>query len=370
MRFLQLILAFQTDERREQPLQYTALSETLKGFPDRFISTSSEATSVTASSPEGHKGSSKLPLSCLVEAPKDPKQVDTIEPRWNCSTLFEINDERTNALYHHELTAGFHSRTPGFLKYGLRFAPSNNQDNIYRTITISGIPKDVSLHTILETVRGGAVVEAKLLDTLKMTCFNTARIIFLYENSAFVFEELTKKQPITFGGIVAKVAIVPTPTWPIRPELLEAILNHRHSRCLAIRNFPCSISPSRLRRDIEPSKELNLDHLLHTEMREDGTVWLEFSSIDWAGSAYAILSSTRDYHSCKTFFTADPCCLPVNTLSPFTESGSTSVKLDSADTEQRSMDLPYNCPSPTTETSFSESSEGTNIADMIASMEL
>ena len=37
-----------------------------------------------------------------------------------------------------------------------------------RYFTISGIPENVSLHMVLDTVRGGAVVEAKLLDTLKI----------------------------------------------------------------------------------------------------------------------------------------------------------------------------------------------------------
>ena len=44
--------------------------------------------------------------------------------------------------------------------------------------------------------------------TLKITGSNTACIVFLYENSAFVYEEHTKKQPVTFNGIVAKVAVV------------------------------------------------------------------------------------------------------------------------------------------------------------------
>lgn len=365
MIFLQLILAFQTHERSEQPLRYTALSETLKGFPDRFISTPSE----DALSPDESSSDSKLLRSCLAQAPNDPKHVDSIEPRWNCSTFFDINSDRTEALYHHEHTAGFHSRTPDFLNYGLRFIPNENQ-NVYRTIMISGIPKNISLKVVLDNVRGGTIVEANILDTLTMTASITARIVFLYENSAFVYEEHTKKRPLKFNGTLATVAVVPTPTWPIRPELHEAILNHRHSRCLAVRDFPRSISPSRFRRDIELSKELNLDDLLHTAMREDGTVWLEFSSIDRAGRVYAMLSSSPKYRGCKPFFTADPCCLPVNILIPFTLPDSTIVREASADTEQRGQDLPSNCPSPTTETSFSESSEGTSPADMMASMEL
>ena len=369
MIFLQLILAFQTDERSEQPLQYTALSEALKGFPDRFMSTSSGNASVTSSSPEGSKDDSKLSLSCLVQAPKDPKHVDSIEPRWNCSTFFEINNGLTDSLYHHELTEGFHSRLPDFHNYGLRFIPSDNQ-NIYRTITISGIPENISLRMVLDVVRGGAILESQIFNTLKITGSSTARIIFLYENSAFVYEGHTKKQPITFNGIVAKVAVVPTPTWPIRPELLEAVLNHRHSRCLAIRNFPRSISSSQFRRDIELSKELNVDQLMHTEMREDGTLYSQFASVDGAERAYETLSNLVAYRGCKLFFTIDPCILPVNTLLPFTKIDSTIVKEDSAEKEQRSQDLPYNCPSPTTETSMSVSSEGAIPTDMMASMEL
>ena len=44
--------------------------------------------------------------------------------------------------------------------------------------------------------------------TLKITGSNATHMVFHYENSAFVYEEHTKKQLITFNGIVAKVAVV------------------------------------------------------------------------------------------------------------------------------------------------------------------
>ena len=48
---------FQTNERSERSLEYTALSEALKGFPDRYFSTPSEDAS-----PDGSKGSFCTPI--------------------------------------------------------------------------------------------------------------------------------------------------------------------------------------------------------------------------------------------------------------------------------------------------------------------
>ena len=73
-------------------------------------------------------------------------------------------------------------------------------------------------------------------------------------------------------------------------------------------------------------------------MSEDGTVWLEFSSIDGAGRAYRMLLSSWAYRGCKPFLTPDPCILPVNTLLPLTKIDSTIVKEEPVDKE-RSFEL-------------------------------
>ena len=419
---LQLILAFQINEQSGNFEQHTASLAALKGSTEAsgssegYISTLSERASPSASFgassnaksvsftsglagskgtsggdislwqnyaaySAGDEGSSRLPTphrteksalpaSSLFKALEEPKHVASTEPRWSRSTFFEIDRELSGALLINQRTAGLDDlRHPDFFKYGLRFAPSRNQRNVYRTVTISGIPANITMRMILDGVRGGVVLESSLLNTLKVTGSNTALIIFLHEHSALAYEEHAKKHPIMFSGLVAKVTVVPTPTWPIKPKLRKAVFDHQHSRCLEVHNFPRSISPSGLRKDIGHCEELKLNHLIHMEMRKDGTLLLQFSSIDGAGWAYGMLSSFRAYRDCEPFFTPDPCSQSLETLHPLTKIDSNVAKVVSANEEQKGQNPADNCPSPTTEISFSVSSDGISSSELIASKE-
>ncbi len=419
---LQLILAFQIDEQSGNSGQDTASLAALKasteasGSSEGYISTLSERASPSASFGDssnaesvsvtsslagnkansegnisllqqnaaynaGGEGSSRLamphrseksalPASSLFKVLEEPKHVASTEPRWSRSTFFEIDRELSGALFINQRTAGFDDlRYPGFFKYGLRFTPSHDQRNVYRTVTISGIPANITLRMILDGVRGGAVFESKLLDTLKVTGSNTALIIFLHEHSALAYEEHAKKHPIIFSGLVAKVTVVPTPTWPIKPKLRKAVFNHQHSRCLEVYQFPTSISHSGLRKDIGHCEELNYDDLVHIEMREDGILMLQFSSIDGADWAYGMLSSLRAYQNCAPYFTSDPCSQSLETLLPLNKIGSNVAKEVSVNDEQKKQDFPYNCPSSITKTSCSVSSDGVSTSELTASKE-
>ena len=415
---LQLILAFQINEHSGNSDQHTASLASLKGCTEAngssegYISTlseraspsasfgaSSNAESVSVSSSlasykgnsegsislwqkyaaysAGDEGSSRLatphrseksalPASSASKALEEPKHVASTEPRWSRSTFCEIDRELSGALFINQRAAGSGDlRHPDYFKYGLRFNPSHDQRNVYRTVTISGIPANATICMILDGVRGGAILESKLFNTLKVTGSNTALIIFLHEHSALAYEEHARKHPIIFGGLVAEVTVVPTPTWPIKPTLHKAVFNHQHSRCLEVHDFPRSISPSRLRKDIGHSKELDLDHLIHMEMRKDGTLLLQFSSIYGAGRAYGMLSTFRAYRGCKPFFTSDPCSQSLETLLPLTEIDSNVAKELLANKEQKSQDSVYGCPSSITRSSSSVSSDGVSSSELI-----
>ena len=406
---LQLILAFQISEQSGSSEQHTASFASLNGpteaigSSDGYFSTLSERTSPStsfgassnaesvsvSSSVAGNKGNSEgnislwqeyaacsagdegssqlatphrsekiaLQARSLVKALEEPKHVASTEPRWSRSTLFGIDRELSGALVINQRTVGFNDlRHPDFFNYGLRFTPSHNQRNVYRTVTISGIPADVTMRIILDSVRGGAILESKLLNTLKITGSHTALIIFLHEHSALAYEEHARKHPIILGGLVAGVTVVPTPTWPMKTKLCKAVFDHQHSRCLEIHNFPRSISPSKLRKDIGRCEELELNHLIHMEMRKDGTLLLQFSSVDGAGWAYGMLSSFRAYRGCEPFFTSDPCSQPLETLLDLTKIDSNLAKEVLANQEQESQDSVYDCPSSITRSSSSVSS--------------
>ena len=55
----------------------------------------------------------------------------------------------------------------------------------------------------------------------------------------------------TILSLITKVAVVPTPTWPIKPKLHKEVFAHQHSQCIEIHTLPYSISLSKLQKDYE-----------------------------------------------------------------------------------------------------------------------
>ena len=160
------------------------------------------------------------------------------------------------------------------------FTPSHNQANSYRTIIIARVPAAVTLATILDSVRGGAIFSAHLLDTRKITGFNTVRVVFIQEFSALWFEEHAQEYPLIFNGITSKVTRVSTPTWPVT-------FNPAHSRCLLIERLPRFMRPSRLRNTIGM-----WNHPIRITKLGRGKFVLEFNSIDKGGYACEVLRRT------------------------------------------------------------------------------
>lgn len=201
-------------------------------------------------------------------------------------------------------------RFPDLFRYGIRFRPDLSERDAYRTIIISNLPLNVTMTKLLNRVRGGLIISAKLLDTAKLTGRMTALIIFQYEYAAMAFEEHAQEYPIKLNALTARVELVPTPTWPEPINLRKAINDHQHTRCLEVYNFPRHIGEKVLRRDLRIHNVLVWDAVEHVQMRTDGVLELRFSSIKYAGQAFGILGSFRDYKQCNAYFVADPCAQP------------------------------------------------------------
>ncbi len=199
---------------------------------------------------------------------------------------------------------------PDLFRYGICFKPNRGERDVYRTILISGIPSDTTMTALLDHVRGGMIIEAKILNTENITRRKTAWIIFQREAAAMAFEEYAGKHPITFKGNAVHVTILATPTWPIPVMLQKAIKNHQHTRCLEIHKFPRYISPTVLRRNLRICSVLAWDAIEHMSLRADGVLELRFSSVRYAGQAYGILTTHSGYRHLVTQFVPDPCAQP------------------------------------------------------------
>ncbi len=201
---------------------------------------------------------------------------------------------------------------PDAFKYGIRYVPKIHEHDVYLTVSISGLQSSVTLMALLEKVRGGMVVDAKLLDTAKITGSNTALVTFYYERSARAYENYAKQHRIAFSNFVAQVAVVSTPTWPIPDNLRTSIEKFGNTRCFEVHNIPRNISLPSVRRELTASPVMESDSLECMRLGADGILGLRFSSISAAEQSSALFRMR--YRGCTVKYTPDPCAQPLETL--------------------------------------------------------
>ncbi|MCJ1368675.1 hypothetical protein MMC16_007820 [Acarospora aff. strigata] len=229
--------------------------------------------------------------------------------------VFATSAERENAIAANRKSAGPQDVIfPDIFRYGIRYNPNPNEQNVYRTVLVEGLPYTITFESLLKKVRGGSIVSVKLCDTLSITGSCTALITFLRESAASAYEDFAASHPLSFGGKVAKVSMLQTPTWPMTIKLKIAIFDHHHTRCLEVTSFPRHIQPSTLRLDLRICSAMDCDLIEFLAMRDDGVLDIRFASINAAGQAYGILTSYRRYRQCSVRFSPDPCVLPPDSI--------------------------------------------------------
>lgn len=255
------------------------------------------------------------------------------DPKWSSPQIFSSLAERGRAIDVNRHNAGPKDlRFPDLFRHGIRFSPDPSDRDLYRTILVSDLALNTTLTALLNKVRGGLVVSAMLLDTATITGNKTALIVFHHEHEAMTCEENAKLHPVEFDGRTARVELVPTPTWPEPINLRKAINDHHHTRCLKVHKFPRRINPTMLRRDLRICDAVAANAIEHMAMRADDVLELRFSSIRYAGQAFGILTTYRDYRQCVPHFVPDPCAQPLQlsmnnkAIEPEKDSGKLDLK--------------------------------------------
>ena len=91
------------------------------------------------------------------------------------------------------------------------FTPGLNQRNIYRTIIISGLPTAIMSSTNLDSVRESAIFSTQILDTLKITGFNT-ELVSLFASSVLSGSKSMQKSILPYSTVSrGDQTLVPTP---------------------------------------------------------------------------------------------------------------------------------------------------------------
>ncbi len=146
------------------------------------------------------------------------------EPRWTHFNGFDSAVERAAAMKIYSSNVGPDNlRLPALFRFGLRFDPDNSRPDIFRTVIISGLPPAITMIRLLDRVRGGMVVEANILDTMSIIGGKSALVTFQKEPAAFAFTAFARKHPIIYDGVVVKVNVVSTPTWPMPTNVFNSI---------------------------------------------------------------------------------------------------------------------------------------------------
>lgn len=243
-----------------------------------------------------------------------PSPGDTLFlPSWPRKPSMISSHERERAIKIHKREASSQEHQfPDLFRYGVRFRPAPEESDMYRTVIVDHLPPKLSISSLLEHVRGGAVLEAQLHNTATISGHSSAMIIFVHEHGARNFESRARQLPLRFAGVEARVTLLPTPTWPMSPSLRTAIMNHGHTRCLEIRGMPSGISPSDLKQDMRMCHVLapNTRHITSMVKRPDGVVEVQFTSINYAGRAFGLLGNCRRYRQCQITRSMDPCSRP------------------------------------------------------------
>ncbi|KAL8713583.1 MAG: hypothetical protein Q9220_002445 [cf. Caloplaca sp. 1 TL-2023] len=233
-------------------------------------------------------------------------------PHWSQGTTRMPPAECSTAISLHKMSLpyGFEGKLPEFFKYGIRYCPCPTELNIHRTVILDHLPRGITLSTLLENVRGGVLVDAKLLDTAKITGYKSALITFVYGYAARSFVDKARQKPLEFEGIRARLVLLPTPTFPMSKSLYISITGQSHTRCLRISNFPRHIKPSDLERDLHVRPSMRIHGIEAKMMGPDNVLDLRFTSVKYAEIAYGTLCNLPQYKQCTFKHSPDPCLRP------------------------------------------------------------
>ncbi|KAI9833488.1 MAG: hypothetical protein M1819_003646 [Sarea resinae] len=197
---------------------------------------------------------------------------------------------------------------------GVRYLPFAHHPDVFRTVMMQKIPPGVALHDVLEKVRGGLVVSARLLSTEVICGTQTAMVTFLRESAALDYIDFATTNSITFAGSQAQISFAETATWPSTQCIRDGIEQHGHSRCLRIYDLPSKAPVAMLKKKLHPVEYYGVHVIDHREDGLSGDLEVRFSSVATSVLARAILKLTPAYCRSRINFSPDPCALPCGTL--------------------------------------------------------
>ncbi|KAJ0422183.1 hypothetical protein BJY00DRAFT_311246 [Aspergillus carlsbadensis] len=181
-------------------------------------------------------------------------------------------------------------------QYGLRYIPSVLDHDVYRTVRIDELPRDIKINEILPLVKG-EIYEARFAITTAITGYNTAMITFVTEKDAVEF--LASPDSRRLPG---KVVPVHTPTYPITADMGSLIKESGYTRFLGVFQYRQSLKQevtrvlTRAHHDFSPQLESISDGPAH------GEVAIKMLSIKAAATVFDLLNGHPALSRCQFRF--------------------------------------------------------------------
>ncbi|ESZ96271.1 hypothetical protein SBOR_3326 [Sclerotinia borealis F-4128] len=236
--------------------------------------------------------------------PTGPKPFEFPPDLSEGTSIWTTPQQRDDEINNHMRAADSRDhKFPDYFRYGVVYVPKDGDHDTLRGVHIGGLPKNIELRDVLARVRGGRVYSAVLLNTMAISGSNSALVTFVDEADAEAYVQYANAHPIVFDSedsdeenvVMAIVTHLHTPTFPFSPAKLKTIFELNRTRILTIRNFPENLSLRRLETDLACRTAFRADSMLEWYMDEEGTLRMEFSSMDAAGSAFGMLASSHGY---------------------------------------------------------------------------
>jgi hypothetical protein len=130
-----------------------------------------------------------------------------------------------------------------FWVHPVRYEPAINEPNVHRTVQIDHIPKEATIHQVLQEVCWGTIDSIDLVDignVIGCEGFLTpapgkfARVVFYKDEFASNFQRYAHNKPLTILGQQVRVYVQMEYTYPRTAEVDEAIFDEGLTRVLTV----------------------------------------------------------------------------------------------------------------------------------------
>lgn len=195
-------------------------------------------------------------------------------------------------------------RKPLSFFHGIRYKPKEDDLVLNRSrVMIFNIPFGTPTTAILSKLRGGTIVSYQILNTKFAYNTASATVRFSSYTEAMRCTDHAATNPIIlYGGAPLSIQLVPTPSYPLPPEIYRNIFEHGHTRCLRICDFHRRV-PARIRRPF-----MDPQYIEYQAKNDCGDWFVRFTSVERATALWEELDHLRIHKAVGGGgFMPDPC---------------------------------------------------------------